>query len=102
MTSRLVADRQQHFVHPNKLETWWDEIDCTTLADMVIKYFGPQSATTKTIDQSLMALPFKFNFSDRSDEEETGNLHHELLEVYSRSHGVFSAAQQVSIVTISV
>ena len=92
ITSRLA------FVHPSKLGTWWDEIACTTLAQMVIKYFGPQSVTTRKIDQSLMALPFKFNFSDRSDEEETGNLRHELLEVYS--HGVFSAAQQVSTAKI--
>lgn len=100
MTTRLMADRHQSFVHPAKLAFWWDEIDCNTLATMVIKYFGPQSETTRTIDQSLRALPFSFNYGNRASEETTLNLHYELLEVHARSNGPFSPVQEVTMALI--
>jgi hypothetical protein len=98
MTTRLMVDRHQSFVHSAKLAFWWDEIDCNTLATMVTKSFGPQSETTRTIDQSLRALPLSFNYANRASEETTPNLHYELLEVLARSNGPFSPAQEVTMV----
>ena len=100
MTIRLITDRHQAFVNPEFLDNWWEIIDCNTLSQMVIKYFGPQSITTRTIDQSLMALPFSFNFGDRKFEEMTLNLHYELLDVHQRTNGSFSPSQEASMAAI--
>jgi hypothetical protein len=99
LTTRLMADKNQSFVHAGKIAFSWDEIDCNTFATMVIKYFCPQSETTITIDQSLRTLPFSFNYGNRASEDITLNLHYELLEVHARSNGPFPPNKKLQLLS---
>ena len=95
--TRLMADRNQRFVAPEIAEDWWNYVTTTTLAAMIMKYYGPQSPTGNTVEQAMMALPFGFDYNDRTLEDNTINSHIELLETHCRSHGPLSAAQEEAL-----
>ena len=83
------------------LEEWWNQTDCRMLANILLRYYGPQSQTCQTIDQVVKALVFEFNFSDRSLEENTICVHVELIETHTRTYGpsslVFRLSERVSV-----
>ena len=100
VTLRLICDRHQRYVRAEHLHSWWDVFDCGSLSEIVIHYFGPQPPRGVTMEQAFMALPFSFNFSNRQAELDTYIAHKELLDIYERHEGPFTAERYERLANI--
>ena len=100
VTFRLISDEHQRYVRAEHLDSWWDVIDCGTLSEIAIFYFGPQPPYGVSMEQAFTALPFSFNFADRQAEWKTYSAHNDLLAIYERHEGPFTAKQYERLANI--
>lgn len=100
VTLTLICDKHQRYVRAEHIDSWWDFIDCGTLSEIVIFYFGPQPPRGVTMEQAFMALPFSFNFSNKQPELETYIAHKELLAIYERHEGPLTGEQYERLANI--
>ena len=94
---RLQSDANQRFVHPDLLDSWWEQIDCSLLADIVLHYFGPQVDKNKTLEEAIHAIPFIYSLGNHDDELSTYHDHKELLDLHERTNGRLSERQNLNL-----
>ena len=97
LDTRLRTDRDQDFVDSAYFDDWRTIISLNTLSRMIMKYYGPQTETSGTIEQEIRRLPFEFNYADHSVLEDTIHAHKTAMETYVRRNGKLTKASQKAL-----